>query len=206
MAASIAELLVFRSRARRSGMQYAWSGLRENANKKDIPVDIVDLNWQQQLQIVASVAIATVLGALVGTERELADRPAGLRTHAILAAAACLLVRLGDILVAHFVADSPPGVLRADPIRIVEAVVTGTAFLGAGTIFRRRGADEHVEGLTTAASLLLVAAIGISVALQQIIVAVLITLLSLILLRGVRHAFFDRKAGRAKRQDEPRER
>jgi putative Mg2+ transporter-C (MgtC) family protein len=157
-------------------------------------VDILDPNWQQQLQIVVSVAIATVLGALVGTERELADRPAGLRTHAILAAAACLLVRLGDILVSHFVADSPVGVLRADPIRIVEAVVTGTAFLGAGTIFRHRGATEHVEGLTTAASLLLVAAIGIAVALRQLLVAALITILTLVLLRAVRVVFADRKS------------
>ena len=88
----------------------------------------------------------------------------------------------------------------SDPgcIRIVEAVVTGTAFLGAGTIFRHRGADEHVEGLTTAASLLLVAAIGISVALKQIILAVLITLLTLVLLRVVRYLFLDRKSHRGK--------
>jgi putative Mg2+ transporter-C (MgtC) family protein len=157
-------------------------------------MDIFDTNWHQQLQIVASVAIATVLGALVGTERELADRPAGLRTHAILAAGACLLVRLGDILVSHFVADSPPGVLRADPIRIVEAIVTGTAFLGAGTIFRNRGSKDHVEGLTTAASLLLVAAIGISVALRQLLVAVMITALTLVLLRVARYLFAERKS------------
>lgn len=156
-------------------------------------MEILDPNWLQQLQIVASVAIATVLGAVVGAERELADRPAGLRTHAILAAAACLLVRLGDVLVSHFVTDTLPGVLRADPIRIVEAVVTGVAFLGAGTIFRHR---EHVEGLTTAASLLLVAAIGISVALRQLLVAVLITALTLILLRVARYLFADRKTSR----------
>lgn len=156
--------------------------------------DIFDPNWQQQLRIVASVAIATVLGGIIGAERELANRPAGLRTHAILAAAACLLVKLGDILLTHFVADSIPGVLRADPIRIVEAVVTGTAFLGAGTIFRHRG--DHVEGLTTAASLLLVAAIGISVALRQIVVAVAITALSLVLLRVARFLFAERKSSR----------
>ncbi len=165
-------------------------------------MEILDYNWEQQLQIVVSVAIATVLGGLIGAERELADRPAGLRTHAILAAAACLLVRLGDILVAHFVADAPPGVLRADPIRIVEAVVTGTAFLGAGTIFRHRG-DDHVEGLTTAASLLLVAAIGISVALLQIVLAVSITVLSLVLLRVVRILFMERKASRGKPERDP---
>ncbi|HZD51582.1 MAG TPA: MgtC/SapB family protein [Woeseiaceae bacterium] len=159
-------------------------------------MDLLDANWQQQLQTILSVAIATVLGGLVGTERELADRPAGLRTHAILAAAACLLVRLGDILVTHFVADAPAGVLRADPIRIVEAVVTGTAFLGAGTIFRHRGPRDHVEGLTTAASMLLVAAIGIAVALRQLLVAVVITALTLILLRVVRYLFAERKAER----------
>ncbi|SRR5690606_4095553 len=160
---------------------------------KEQRVDIFDTNWQNQLQVIVSVAIATALGGIVGAERELADRPAGLRTHAILAAAACLLVRLGDVLLTHFVVDSIPGVLRADPIRIVEAVVTGTAFLGAGTIFRQR---EHVEGLTTAASLLLVAAIGIAVALRQIIVAVSITVLTLLLLRAARALFAERKARR----------
>lgn len=156
-------------------------------------MDILDPNWQQQLQIVVSVAIATVLGGLIGTERELAGRPAGLRTHAILAAAACLLVGLGDVLVAHFVADFPSSVLRADPIRIVEAIVTGTAFLGAGTIFRHRG-NAQVEGLTTAASLLLVAAIGIAVALRQLLIAGMVTVLSLVLLRLARALFADRKS------------
>jgi putative Mg2+ transporter-C (MgtC) family protein len=148
-------------------------------------MDFVDLNWQSQLQTVGSVVIAAILGGIVGIERELADRPAGLRTHAILAAAACLLVSLPDALLEYYVTASAPDVLRADPIRIVEAVVTGTAFLGAGTIFRDR--DKHaVEGLTTAASLLLVGAIGISVALRQLITAVLVTLLSLLLLRVAR--------------------
>ncbi|HEX5764163.1 MAG TPA: MgtC/SapB family protein, partial [Woeseiaceae bacterium] len=75
-------------------------------------------------------------------------------------------------------------ILRADPIRVVEAVVTGTAFLGAGTIFRDR--ERGVEGLTTAASLLLVGAIGISVALKQLLTAVLVTILTLLLLRAAR--------------------
>lgn len=156
-------------------------------------IQILDSNWEQQLQIIVSVAIATVLGAVVGTERELADRPAGLRTHAILAAGACLLVGLGDVLLTHFAASSPPGVLRSDPIRIVEAIVTGTAFLGAGTIFRHRG-NEQVEGLTTAASLLLVAAIGIAVGLRQLLIAVTVTVLTLVLLRVVRSLFADRKS------------
>jgi putative Mg2+ transporter-C (MgtC) family protein len=159
----------------------------------DLDIQIFDSNWQQQLQVIASVAMATVLGALVGTERELADRPAGLRTHAILAAGSCLLVGLGDVLLEHFAANAPSGVLRADPIRIVEAIVTGTAFLGAGTIFRHRG-NAQVEGLTTAASLLLVAAIGIAVGLGQLLIAITVTALTLVLLRVVRSLFAKRKS------------
>ena len=146
-------------------------------------MDLVDFNWQSQLQTVAAVLIAAILGSAVGMERELANRPAGLRTHAILAASACLLVSLGDTLLEYYAVESASNVLRADPIRIVEAVVTGTAFLGAGTIFRDR-ANGAVEGLTTAASLLLVGAIGIAVALKQFVTAVLVTALTLLLLRA----------------------
>ena len=147
-------------------------------------MDFMDLNWQSQLQTVGAVLIAAVLGGLVGVERELADRPAGLRTHALLAAAACLLVSLPDALLDYYSLETTPEILRADPIRVVEAVVTGTAFLGAGTIFRDR--NRGVEGLTTAASLLLVGAIGISVALKQLLTAVLVTILTLLLLRAAR--------------------
>jgi putative Mg2+ transporter-C (MgtC) family protein len=147
-------------------------------------VDIIDTNWGEQVEIVVKVLIAGFLGGLIGLERELANRPAGLRTHALLGAAAALLVGSTNVLVDHFVSETAPAVLRADPIRVVEAVVTGVAFLGAGTIFRNRNGGS-VEGLTTAASLLLVAAIGISVALQQLLLAVLVTIWSLVLLRVV---------------------
>ena len=148
-------------------------------------MDFLDVQWQAELQIVGTVVIAAILGGIVGMEREMADRPAGLRTHAILAAAACLLVSLPDALLEYYAAEAASDVLRADPIRIVEAVVTGTAFLGAGTIFRDRDKGA-VEGLTTAASLLLVGAIGISVALKQLVTAVLVTVLTLLLLRSAR--------------------
>jgi putative Mg2+ transporter-C (MgtC) family protein len=148
-------------------------------------MDFADMQWQAQLQIVGTIVVAAILGGIVGMEREMADRPAGLRTHAILAAAACMLVSLPDALLEYYAAESTSKVLRADPIRIVEAVVTGTAFLGAGTIFRDRKKGA-VEGLTTAASLLLVGAIGMAVALNQLVTAVLVTLLTLLLLRAAR--------------------
>jgi putative Mg2+ transporter-C (MgtC) family protein len=65
-------------------------------------------------------------------------------------------------MVSHFAEETIAATLRVDPLRIVEAIVTGVAFLGAGTIFRHPH-DRIIEGLTTGASLLLVAAIGIAV-------------------------------------------
>jgi putative Mg2+ transporter-C (MgtC) family protein len=139
-------------------------------------------NWVEQFQIAAHVVVATLLGAAVGFERELSRKPAGLRTHALLAAAAALLIGLTDPLASHFAAESLPDVLRVDPTRVVEAIVTGVAFLGAGTIFRHAGADV-IEGLTTAASLLLVAAVAICVALGELLLAFIVTGLTLALLR-----------------------
>lgn len=147
-------------------------------------LDIIDTNWAAQLTVALQVLIAGVLGGLIGLERELAYRPAGLRTHAILAAAAAMLMGTVEILVDQFEVETSAAILRADPIRVIEAIVTGVAFLGAGTIFRHRD-GRVVEGLTTAASLLLVAAIGVSVALRQLLLAVLITIVTLMLLRVV---------------------
>lgn len=137
-----------------------------------------------EFQILGRVAIAMLLGAAVGIEREMADKPAGLRTHMLVAGAAAVLVGLSDIVVDHFAANSS-GEIRSDPIRMIEAVITGVSFLGAGTILRRRRSEE-VEGLTTAASLLLTAAIGICVGLSEIGLAAGVTVLALLTLSGVK--------------------
>jgi putative Mg2+ transporter-C (MgtC) family protein len=155
-------------------------------------LEIYDTNWLPQLEIAIKVVIAGVFGAIVGLERELANRPAGLRTHAILASAAALLVGLADLLISHFAEESLPQVLRVDPLRIVEAIVTGVAFLGAGTIFRHRE-DRIIEGLTTGTTLLLVSAIGVAVAMGQLLLAAIVTIVSLILLRLVGWLFHKRE-------------
>jgi putative Mg2+ transporter-C (MgtC) family protein len=143
------------------------------------------MEWVAQAQIIGEVALAMLLGGFVGVERELADKPAGFRTHMLVAGAAALLVGLGDALLQRFNVPAGEG-MRSDPIRIVEAIITGISFLGAGTIFRRSAQQEHVEGLTTAASILLCSAIGISVALRQFVLAVGVTVLALIVLRGLK--------------------
>jgi putative Mg2+ transporter-C (MgtC) family protein len=138
----------------------------------------------EELQILGWVALAMVLGAIIGYEREKADKPAGLRTHMLVAGAAALLVTLGDVVVARFDVALGRDLVQSDPIRIIEAVITGVSFLGAGTIIRHRGKNQ-VEGLTTAASLLFAAALGVCVALSRAMLAVGLTLLVLVTLRGM---------------------
>lgn len=144
------------------------------------------MNWANslmQFEIIGEVALAMLLGGVIGFEREIADKPAGFRTQMLVAGAAALLVGLADSMLRRFAMDTSVNA-SSDPIRIVEAIVTGISFLGAGTIFRR-DRTEQVEGLTTAASILLCAAIGISVALRQFVLAVGVTLLALFVLRGL---------------------
>lgn len=134
-----------------------------------------------QLQIIGYVALAMLLCAFIGIERELADKPAGFRTHMLVGGAAALLVGLSNAIVATSLIDN--NYIQVDPIRVLEAIIAGVSFLGAGTIFRRSDSGM-TEGLTTAASLLFVAGIGASVATGQFVLAIGATLLALLVLRG----------------------
>lgn len=138
-----------------------------------------------ELQILGIVGIAALLGSIVGLDREFADKPAGLRTHMLVAASAALLVSLANVIVPNL--DINPQLVQMDPIRMIEAIVAGITFLGAGTIIRQK---SGVEGLTTAASLLFVAALGVTVALSQFILAIGLTVLNLVILRGIK--FFEK--------------
>lgn len=136
-----------------------------------------------QLHILGTVFLAILLGGAIGFEREVAEKPAGLRTHMIVAGSAALLTGLSKVLVPQLeIAES---LIRLDPIRVIEAIITGVTFLGAGTIIRQREKGE-VEGLTTAASLLWVAALGIGVALEQFVLTVGTTILMLVILRALK--------------------
>lgn len=133
---------------------------------------------------VFEVILAMFLGGSIGLEREIADKPAGLRTHMLVAGAASLLVVLGDIMIIKYSGSEFVKAVQADPIRIIEAIITGISFLGAGTIiFRSR--NETVEGLTTAASILFSAAIGITVALQKFLLAGIVTVIAIVILVGL---------------------
>lgn len=154
-----------------------------------------------ELIVVAQVAAAMVLGALIGTERERAQRPAGLRTHMLVAGAAALLTALGPALLDAYGDTHLASSVGSDPLRILEAVVTGVAFLGAGTIIR--SGPQDVTGLTTAASLLLAAGVGIGVAVSRWIVAigvVVLTVATLSLMRGIAQRIAE-KAGDRNEQE-----
>lgn len=136
-----------------------------------------DTTWipaEDQLVLAGQVAIAAVLGALIGLERELAGKRAGTRTQALVAVGSALAVGLGRVVLAE------EGV--GDATRVLHGVITGVGFIGAGAILRAQG--ERITGLTTAATILCAAVIGSACALGAPLVAALITLVVLLLLRG----------------------
>ena len=122
-------------------------------------------------QIVLRMLLAALLGGLVGFQRERVGKSAGLRTH--------MLVSLGS---AFFVMiPYQAGMPIADLSRVIQGVVTGVGFLGAGTILKRE-TDEQIEGLTTAAGLWLTAAVGSAAGMGREASAVLGTVLALLIL------------------------
>ena len=116
---------------------------------------VVD-EWDIALRVV----VAAVLGGLVGYDRELADKPAGVRTHMMVAAGAALFVGI-SVLLSFDAETTGAQAARIDVSRITAGVVTGVGFLGAGAIIRR---GDGVSGLTTAAGIWTVAAIGAAIA------------------------------------------
>jgi putative Mg2+ transporter-C (MgtC) family protein len=133
------------------------------------------VNVDQQLWILLDVFIACMLSGAVGYEREMHSKPAGFRTHMIVGGASALLVGLADVSVAVNLPEYKD-VLDVDPIRIIQAIIIGISFIGAGTILKSRE-DRHVSYLTTAATILFSSGLGICVALHQYILAIGVTIL-----------------------------
>lgn len=126
------------------------------------------------LEMTFRVALALALGAIPGLEREYHGSPAGLRTHMLVAAGA-----------ACFTLASIFGFGDADPSRVAAQIVAGVGFLGAGTIWRK---DSGPGGLTTAAGIWMVAAIGMLIGLGMYWLGISSSLLLLITLRLLRYA------------------
>jgi len=112
-----------------------------------------------ELTMLGRMALAIVLCAVIGIEREFHGRPAGLRTHLLVGGGSALIMIIGAAFAASGLTGSDSKTVSLDIARLIAGVVTGIGFLGAGTIIRQ---GDWVRGLTTAASVWFVAGIGIA--------------------------------------------
>jgi len=121
-----------------------------------------------EIEAILRVLLAVVLGAAIGFQRERVGKPAGLRTHALIA--------LGSAL---FTVVSVFGFgIAADPSRVAAGIVTGIGFIGAGVIFRGLRRDGAVVGLTTAASIWTTAAVGLAAGIGMYLIAFIVTVIT----------------------------
>jgi len=132
------------------------------------------IHWIDQLMMCLPVFLAFVLGGVIGLERQLRRAPAGFRTHAAVSMGACIF----GLISTHALGASYYHSV-VDPTRIAAQIVSGIGFIGAGLIFRD---GTHMNGLTTAATIWVTAAIGLSVAFELYIVAAISTVLLLFIL------------------------
>jgi len=141
-------------------------------------IGFVETSTPQHILLIR-LAFAAILGGVIGFERE-SHAAAGFRTHILIATAACLFTLLA-FEIFHLSDVFSTG--QSDPIRSIEAVTAGIAFLGAGAIFQSRGS---VQGLTTAAGMWLSGAVGVAVALGYYIIALAVSVLAVVVLALMR--------------------
>ena len=133
-----------------------------------------------------------MIGVALGTEREYRGHPAGIRTMALIAVGSCMFTAMGLL---------PEFGSRVDPTRIAAQIVTGVGFLGAGSILRQ---GEYVRGLTTAASIWVVASLGMAVGYGYFVIAgftAVVVVITLVAIRPLELRFFK---GRRDRRDTDR--
>ena len=133
-----------------------------------------------ELRILLHVVIASFLGGVIGYEREKTEKPAGIKTNMIVGGSVALLVSLGEAITVHFQELGLSEVMQTDPTRIIQAIIVGVSFIGAGTVMQLQKVYK-VKYLTTAASILYSTGVGISVALDQYVLAVGLTVFILII-------------------------
>ncbi|WP_113912193.1 MgtC/SapB family protein [Roseovarius dicentrarchi] len=152
----------------------------------DIIADELDGTFTSVPPLIAGIRLmaALVLGGVIGFEREWRQKPAGLRTHMLVSIAACLFIIVSQQLSAmSFGADAE---LQVDPLRLIEAVTAGVAFLAAGIIFT---SGDKVRNTTTGASMWLAGGIGLACGSGQMPLAamatvIVVTVLTLVGLAG----------------------
>jgi putative Mg2+ transporter-C (MgtC) family protein len=146
------------------------------------------LSWNDE---VLRLGLAALLGGIIGVEREFREREAGLRTHMLVAVGAALFTVISAFGFRDVLGSGSGSLVRLDPSRISAQIVSGIGFLGAGAIIRQ---GLSIRGLTTAATLWAVAAIGMAAGAGSYAAAVITTVLVLIMLWPLRYVgrLFDR--------------
>jgi putative Mg2+ transporter-C (MgtC) family protein len=129
-------------------------------------------NTKQLVQVIIRLVAAALLGAIIGIDRERAGKAAGLRTH--------ILVTLGTTV--FVLAGSGYGMSSEGLSRVIQGIVTGIGFIGAGSILKLNE-ERYVEGLTTSAGIWMASAIGVAVGLGALGLAILATILTFIVLK-----------------------
>lgn len=140
-------------------------------------------DWFQILFYLSKLVLAAILGGFLGFERETHGQAAGLRTYVLVSVGSCLLMMLSlhmEELYRHYLVND--SVVRLDPARIASYAIASMGFLGAGAIITGKGS---VRGLTTAAGLWLVTAIGLAVGAGYLLPAFFTTLVTMLILYGV---------------------
>lgn len=127
-----------------------------------------------EVELLLRIVVAALFGALLGFDRQRRNKPAGLRTHVLVAVGSALAAVTG-ILYLGGLGDEAAA--RADLLRVVMAVLTGIGFLGAGTIIQERG---HVQGITTAAGIWVTAAVGVAVGFGYLLPALVTTVVAVL--------------------------
>lgn len=147
-------------------------------------------HWHQDLGVLLRLFVAAILSGALGWQRERVGKAAGMRTHMLVGIGSAFFMCIVAMEIETF--PAAPGIVHFDPIRILQAVVAGVSFLGAGTIFVDKS-RHHVRGLTTAASIWTTTAVGLSVGLGRYVLATGATILILLVLGAVR--FIEPKEG-----------
>jgi len=135
------------------------------------------LTWQT---LFFRIAVAVFVGAVIGIDREIKNRPAGMRTHVLVCVGAALVALIEQQYVGDVVRLGQASLINVSMGRITSTVVSGVGFLGAGTIFT---AEHKITGLTTAASLWCTACIGLAVGSGYVMMAIFAGIVVLVILR-----------------------
>lgn len=137
----------------------------------------MELTLIQNLNIFLQLIVAALLGGIIGIERSVSHKTAGMRTYALVSMSAALFIIISNVVTAKYI-----GITNFDPLRVASQVIVGIGFIGAGLIIFKR---SKLRGLTTAAGLWMAAGIGMAVGYELYAIAVFVSALTIFIFTGM---------------------